>query len=109
MWLWHGRDHIDKPWKHLLKVSDPTDRHLFSSSIEVLIGDGRNTPLWEDRWLNGAAPKDLAPNLYATTRFKRGSIQTELHNLNWIRNLAHVNSLTLLEEFTMLFMALDEV
>jgi hypothetical protein len=83
-----------------MKVSNPTDKHLFFSSTKVLVGDGRNTPFWEARWLNGAAPKDLAPNLYATARFKR-TVQKELHSLNWIRNLGQVNSPALLEEFTM--------
>jgi hypothetical protein len=62
-----------------MKVSNPTDKHLFFSSTKVLVGDGRNTPFWEARWLNGAAPKDLAPNLYATARFKR-TVQKELQS-----------------------------
>jgi hypothetical protein len=30
----------------------------------VSIGDGKVTPFWEARWLMGASPKELAPNLY---------------------------------------------
>jgi hypothetical protein len=33
---------------------------------------------------------------------------TELHNQNWIRNLAGINTTTLLEEFTLLYMALSD-
>jgi hypothetical protein len=40
------------------------------------------------------------------TRFKRRSVSKELHNSNWIRNLFDINTSALIEEFTLLFMAL---
>jgi hypothetical protein len=52
-WLWHHWDHKDKPWKHLIRITDTTDRQLFFSSIVISIGDGMNTPFWKVRWLNG--------------------------------------------------------
>lgn len=36
-------------------------------------------------------------------------MQTELQNSNWIRNLNNVNSSTLVQEFTLFFMALADV
>jgi hypothetical protein len=27
-WLWHNWDIHDKPWKHLLRIADPTNRKL---------------------------------------------------------------------------------
>jgi hypothetical protein len=73
----------------------------------VLVGDGKSTPLWEARWLNGAAPKDLAPNLFRFSRYKRRSVYKELQGLNWIKNLGDVTTEDMLEEFTMLLMALS--
>jgi hypothetical protein len=43
-WLWHSWDHNDRPWKYLLKMNDQTDRQLFFSSTQMIVGDGRNTP-----------------------------------------------------------------
>jgi hypothetical protein len=43
-WLWYGWDQQERPWKHLLKVTDLVDRHLFFSSTLISIGDGKNTP-----------------------------------------------------------------
>lgn len=46
---------------------DPVDRELFFFffvSTTMVIGNGKNTPFWEARWLQGMAPKDLAPNLF---------------------------------------------
>jgi hypothetical protein len=43
-WLWHGWDHRDRPWKQILKVTDPIDRQLFFCSTTMQVGDGMNTP-----------------------------------------------------------------
>jgi hypothetical protein len=108
-WLWHKWDHIEKPWKNLLKNSDQADKQLFFCSTEVRVGNGRNTPFWESKWLNEIAPKDLAPNLFHKARSKKRSVHQELQNLNWARNLTGVDNSTELEEFVMLFMALEHI
>jgi hypothetical protein len=59
--------------------------------------------------LNGAAPKDLAPNLFKLARFKKISVYAEHQNSNWIRNVQGIHTPSQLEEFTMLFMALESV
>jgi hypothetical protein len=89
-WLWYNWDHQQKPWKHLLKITDQTDRSLFFTSTVMIVGDGKNTPFWESRRLNGASPKELAPNLYQVTRFKNRNIHAELRNCNCIRSLGHI-------------------
>jgi hypothetical protein len=61
------------------------DRQLFFCSTIISIGDGRNTPFGEARWLDGLAPKDLAPDLYQVARFKRRTMHTEMQNDSWIR------------------------
>jgi hypothetical protein len=43
-WLWHNWSHQDKPWKHLLKITDKADRALFFCSTTVSVGDDRSTP-----------------------------------------------------------------
>jgi hypothetical protein len=55
------------------------NRVLFFASTIISIGDGHNTRLWEARWINGMAPKELAPNFYKKARFKYRSVQRELH------------------------------
>jgi hypothetical protein len=54
---------------------------------------------WEARWLHGAAPKELAPNLYRLARFRKRSVHVEMKN----------STPNQMEEFTMLFMALELV
>jgi hypothetical protein len=76
-WLWHGWDSLDRPWKHLLRHHDKTDRALFFASMVISVGDGRNTPFWEANWLQGVSPKMLAPNLYKQAHFKYRTVLKE--------------------------------
>jgi hypothetical protein len=43
-WLWYGWDSKERPWKHLLKVSDPIERQLLFTYAIIYIRNGRNTP-----------------------------------------------------------------
>lgn len=108
-WLWLNWDTTDRPWRNILSIKYPVDRQLFFCSTVIQIGNGASTPFWEARWLQGAAPKELAPNLYETARFKFRSVRQELQNFNWIRNLGPINTPALLEEYMLLFMALSSV
>jgi hypothetical protein len=108
-WLWHSWDEQERPWKPLLKIADRSDRDLFFASTSFEVGDGALTPFWEACWLNGKAPRNIAPNLYGQVRFRFRSVQKELKNNSWIRNLKQVGTETLLEEFVSLFVALREV
>jgi hypothetical protein len=85
------------------------DKALFFSSTYIVIGDGKNTPLWDARWLLGSSPKQIAPNLYKLTRFKNRFVHLELKRENWIRNLGGFDSPELLEEFFTLHMAISSV
>jgi hypothetical protein len=94
-------------WIHTQQ--DKTDRALFFASTVISIGDGRNTPFWEGKWLHGTARKELAPHLYDQARNKFKTVHKELHNMNWIKNLKHINFETLIDEFILLFTALNDV
>jgi hypothetical protein len=73
------------------------------------MGDGANTPFWEANWLNGTPPMTLAPNLYKQVRYKFRTVKKEFNNMNWLKNLVQINTKTLLDEFILLFIALNDV
>jgi hypothetical protein len=81
---------------------------LFASTI-ITIGSGTKTRFWEAKWLNGVSPKELAPRLYGQAHCKFRSVQVEMANLNWIKNLRQVNTEELMDEFVLLFSTLNEV
>jgi hypothetical protein len=59
--------------------------------------------------VQGTSPKEMAPNLFKQVRFKRRSISYEMQNLNWVRNIQNINTTVLLQEFVMLYVALQQV
>jgi hypothetical protein len=71
------------------------------------VGNGRNTPFWEAKWIQRAAPKDLAPGLFKSAIFKKRSVYSKLKNSNWIRNLGVIDSPELLDEYVTLFLAIS--
>jgi hypothetical protein len=83
--------------------------HMFFSYTIIIVGNGNDTPFWDAKWPNGFSPKDLAPNLFKVATYKKRSMKIESHDSNWIRNLTNINTTCMLEEFTLLFMALASV
>jgi hypothetical protein len=65
---------------HLIRKIMLQDALLFTS-IVIAVGNSMNTPFWEARWLNGAAPKDLAPNIYRQAHYNYRTVHKELQNL----------------------------
>jgi hypothetical protein len=108
-WLWKNWDDSDRPWKLLSARCDQADRALFFTSTVISVGNGKKTPFWEARWLNDVSPNELAPHLYSQARYKFRSVQVELTNRNWIKNLKQVNTEVLMDEFILLCSTLNEV
>jgi hypothetical protein len=102
-WLWHSWDECDKPWKNLLGHHDQIDRAFFFVSTLISVGNGKNTPFWEARWLNGMAPKELALNLFLQACYRYRTVHQELQNFNWIKNNKNINTEELMDEFISLF------
>jgi hypothetical protein len=90
-------------------MHDPVDRALFFSSTYIIIGNGENTPFWEAKWLNGAAPKYIAPSLFKAARYKQRMVSAELHNLNLVRSIRGIKNSIMLDEYIMLYIALSSV
>jgi hypothetical protein len=57
----------------------------------------------------GAALRDVAPNLYKRVRFKNRSVAFELQNHNWIRNIHRINSTNLLDEYVTLLLMISGI
>jgi hypothetical protein len=53
--------------------------------------------------------KRVGAKLVQARQVKKRSVSKELHNSNWIRNLQGIHTTEQLEEFTLLFMALEDI
>lgn len=90
-------------------MTDAADRQLFFASTNITIGDGKNTPFREARWLHGTAPKEIAPNLHQAARFKHRTASSEITNRRWIANLGPIDNPVLLQEYVQLYTLLSTV
>jgi hypothetical protein len=49
---------------------DDKDMQLFRACTKITIGDGQSANFWNDRWLSGPAPTEMAPLVYRLARGK---------------------------------------
>jgi hypothetical protein len=60
-WLWLKWKHAERPWMGLDIPCANIDRDLFNASTVVTVGKGDKAMFWHSNWVNGQAPKNIAP------------------------------------------------
>ena len=108
-WLWKSWTTEDHPWKGFDVPCNLADRLLFSASTIVTVGDGKTAKFWHDSWLDGMAPRNLAPHLFELVSRKNKSVAIEINDGNWIRSLrGKITSTVQIEEFVSLWFRLHD-
>ena len=64
-----------KPWVGADLPCNETDKILFNISTKVTVANGAKARFWHNNWLEGKAPKFLAPHLFELVRRKNKSVQ----------------------------------
>jgi hypothetical protein len=62
----------------------------YSKTTKQIPGDRQTVQFWEDRWINGLAVRELAPQLYACIpkrRHKNRTIAAGLQDHSWARDI----------------------
>ncbi|KAJ1286483.1 hypothetical protein BS78_03G355400 [Paspalum vaginatum] len=109
-WLWQEWTYDSKPWGGLQVPRNTYDRLLFQASTYVTVGNGAKAKFWRDAWLDGEAPYNLAPHLFALVKRKNRSMLQELTNTTWIKPLRRKIIMTVqIEEFVSLWIRLQQV
>jgi hypothetical protein len=109
-WLWQEWTTVDKPWVGTTVPCNETDRLLFNASTVIHVGNGNKTRFWHHSWLDGEAPKNLAPHLFQLVRRKNKTVQQELTNDAWIETLrGEISTATQLQEFVSLWVCIQDV
>jgi hypothetical protein len=54
------------------------EQALFKLCTEITVGDGNKTKFWKDRWLNGRAPQDIAPECFRLAWRKNHTVAAAL-------------------------------
>ena len=109
-WLWQKWHAENKPWAGLEIPCTEMDRLLFNASTTITIGNGKKTRFWHHAWLDGEAPRNLAPHLFELVQRKHKIVAQELANNSWISALQNkITNATQLEEFVSLWIRIKRV
>jgi hypothetical protein len=84
---------------------DATERLLSNACTTVTMGNGHKAKFWHSSWLQGDAPRMLAPNFYSLVKCKNKSVSHELRNNTSIRSKQErITDATQLEEIIYLWL-----
>jgi hypothetical protein len=111
-WLWLQKTDQSHAWSQLPIKTTLEVQAFFRASTYTIVGDGKTTLFWEDRWVQGTSPVDSAPNLAAlvSSRIKaRLTVSQGLANRHWTRGVAGGMSTDEIAEYLELWETMETV
>uniref|UniRef100_A0A453NMC5 Reverse transcriptase domain-containing protein n=1 Tax=Aegilops tauschii subsp. strangulata TaxID=200361 RepID=A0A453NMC5_AEGTS len=109
-WMWLARTDTDRAWKGLDLQFSKEERALFFASTTMVLGDGRTTLFWDDRWINGQSVREIAPMLYQCIPKRRRKTRTVAEGLGgntWARDIQGTLRIHEIGQYLMLWQALQ--
>jgi hypothetical protein len=79
-----------RPWQGMNLPIQQQVRQFFNLSVFHVVGDGTSTLFWFDKWLNGKAIFDIAPEVVCLVDSRVSSTRTvaqALDNWRWVRDI----------------------
>lgn len=89
-WLWFKRYDTTKPWAALPDEIEPQVMSMFQASVSMMVGNGKSTLFWLDKWIHGESIADLAPCLLQAVgpRIRKSrTVQEALQDRRWVRDI----------------------
>ena len=111
-WVWLSKTDPERPWAAFNIKVHPNVPAMFAIFISSLVGDGRTTLFWTDRWLHGKSIEDLVPVLFPFVN-KRARSRRTVHeakqDLRWVGDIAGGLSVPAIVDYLELWGALENV
>ena len=108
-WAWYTWKSPSRPWVGTQLPCSKTDLQLFNASTTIRLGDGKCALFWKNAWLNGAAPKDIAPNLFSLARRKNDTVKNALHQGRWMKGIERLSTTADLLSFIDLWHQINQI
>jgi mannosylglycoprotein endo-beta-mannosidase len=108
-WNWFRWVDQSKPWQGLNMQLTPARMALFRACTKITIGNGKLTHFWKDKWLDGQAPIDIAPDCFKFAWRKNQTLVVALEGRNWMRGLRRINTAVALRQFVDLWSKLCHI
>lgn len=90
-WPWLQRSEPSKPWASFRIRFNPLVLVLFRQACTSVVGDGRSTLFWTDRWIDGRSIELLAPVVFAIVHCRitrRRTVADGLLGSAWIQDIS---------------------
>lgn len=108
-WIWHRWASPEKPWTGMPITLNSSEEALYRACTTIQLGNGAKSKFWHDNWLNGLAPKVIAPDCYRLARRKNHTVAMALQGGRWMRGLNRINTDEELQQFAHLWSQIQEV
>lgn len=108
-WMWYAWTDPERPWVGSEVPCNEVDKKLFRLCTVVNLGDGNKAKFWESTWLNGVAPRDIAPNLYKLAWRKNLTVADDIRDANWTRGFWRMSTAEEIAELVNLWFLVDNV
>lgn len=111
-WLWLSKTDPGRPWAAFNIKVHPNVTAMFAISVSSLVGDGRTTLFWKDRWLHGKSIEELAPALvpFVNKRARsRRTVNEAMQDLRWVGDIAGGLSVPAILDYLELWDTLENV
>jgi mannosylglycoprotein endo-beta-mannosidase len=110
-WPWFEWTDPNKLWVGLGNPCSEEDMNIFYAATTITLGNGKKTPFWDAPWLNGRAPKDIAPKIFESSKRKKCKVDQAIVNGAWIANITIDNTFseTHLAQFIELWLLVNGV
>jgi hypothetical protein len=85
---------------------------VFDISTSMVVGDGEMTLFWVDKWLDGMAIRDIAPDLFALIlerSSKHRTVREALVECRWITDIQGATSSLALWQYVQLWIRVRDV
>lgn len=106
--MWFQWTEQDRPWVGTEVSCSEVDKQFFRASTQVTVGNGRRAKFWDSSWINGQAPRDIAPQLYKLAWRKNQCVRDDLQDFNWTRGLWRMTTTSEMAEFISLWTLVSE-
>lgn len=110
-WLWQQKTEPDKVWTFLPIQAQPQVLSFFAMAVETVVGNGKNTRFWTDRWLLSQSLEHALPQLFSSiaARAKKRIDFDAFNDGRWISDIKGALTVHVLIEYLHLWELLSTV
>jgi len=89
IWLWLHKTEPNKAWAFFPIQAQAQVQAFFNMAVKTVVGNGKNTHFWKDRWLLDQSLEQALPHLFSciTVRARKRSVFDAIIGGRWISDI----------------------